>query len=366
MKVILTSGSLLPRYGGPAYSVARLATALIDKGIRVGVWAPDGSAGSNQILASCPEVLRLDVNLADIWERFSGADLIHDSGIWLPHNHRLARLAKAKMVPRVVSLRGMLEPLALRHKRMKKAVAWIAYQRHDLLSAGLFHATSEREAINIRRLNLGVPIRTIPNGVDAAASLIAERSKARLVIREEKRVALFLGRLHPIKGLPMLIEAWARVKPANWELRIVGPDEARHRAELEQQVARAGLSEAVIFVGDLHGEEKERAIIEANLFVLPSLSESFGVVVAEALAHGVPVLTTSGTPWSMLETEGCGWSVAPTVQGLVAGIGRATALESEALKQMGAHGVRFVLRDFSWSRVAQEFVAAYEGLLQRP
>ena len=94
----------------------------------------------------------------------------------------------------------------------------------------------------------------------------------------------------------MLVEAWARVRPQGWQLTVAGPDEAGHKAEIERAVAAAGLAELVTFAGPLYGEVKEAALLGADLLVLPSYSESFGMVVAEALAHGVPVLATTGTP----------------------------------------------------------------------
>ena len=105
----------------------------------------------------------------------------------------------------------------------------------------------------------------------------------------------------------MLVEAWARIRPQNWILRIAGPDEAGHQKQVERAVSAAGLGEVVSFTGPIEPEMKKSAFFDADLFVLPTHSESFGMVVAEALAHGVPVLTTTAAPWSILRERGCGW-----------------------------------------------------------
>ena len=105
----------------------------------------------------------------------------------------------------------------------------------------------------------------------------------------------------------MLIDAWARVRPEGWLLRIAGPDEAGHQKQLEGAVSAADLSEIVSFTGPVESQMKKSAFLDADLFVLPSHSESFGMVVAEALAYSVPVLTTTATPWSILRERGCGW-----------------------------------------------------------
>ena len=135
VKVFLAGTSLLPTYGGPALSVSRLAMALEETGIEVGLWASDQSAASTPLLPRKSSMRRIVGTEAAALNSFGKTDILHDNGIWLPHNHRLARLAAAQGIPRVVSTRGMLEPWALNHKRWKKAIAWSLYQRRDLKRA---------------------------------------------------------------------------------------------------------------------------------------------------------------------------------------------------------------------------------------
>jgi glycosyltransferase involved in cell wall biosynthesis len=160
----------------------------------------------------------------------------------------------------------------------------------------------------------------------------------------------------------MLVEAWARVRPEGWHLQIAGPDEAGHRAQVERAVSVAGLKEVVSFLGPVEGEAKNRAYFNADLFILPSYSESFGMAVAEALAHGLPVLTTNGAPWPELAVRGCGWSVDPTVDGIAQGLSQVTSQELAALQAMGTKGRAWVSADFAWGAVASQFLAAYEQL----
>lgn len=358
MKVLLAVKSLLPNYGGPAFSVSRLALALAEAGADVGLWAADRSAPKTALMPANAAVRRLGGSADEALRDFGRPDIVHDNGIWLPHNHRLAALAAAADCPRLVSPRGMLEPWALNHKRLKKRLAWWAYQRRDLRRAAYHHATAEREAKTLRELRLGVPIGFIPNGIDIADPVVREARDDRT------RTALFLGRLHPIKGLSLLIQAWGRLRPRGWRLDIAGPDEAGYRAVLEREVVAASLAESVRFLGSLDGEAKQRAFADADLFVLPSYSESFGMAAGEALAHGLPVLTTTGVPWPMIAARGCGWSVPCTAEGIAQGLAEATSLDSSVLATMGRKGRELVQSEFAWPNIARQFIGAYEACLR--
>ena len=202
LKIFLSATSLAPRYGGPAFSVSRLAIALASVGGKVGLWSSDGSVRDTSLLPKSEPVARLDGRLEDALRVFD-PDLVHDNGLWLWHNHRLAQACRKLGLPRLVSTRGMLEPWARRHKKWKKDIAWQAYQRRDIQDAAALHATAAREARNLQELGLDVAVNLIPNGVD-----IPVISRPLL---GPSRTALFMGRLYPVKGLPLLIEAWVGV-----------------------------------------------------------------------------------------------------------------------------------------------------------
>jgi glycosyltransferase involved in cell wall biosynthesis len=365
MKVLLTATSLQTDYGGPAFSVSRLARALVDTGVQVGLWAADGSAPVTQLLPKQTTVQRLAGSESEALEDFGSVDVLHDNGIWLPHNHHLAVLAEKRGIPRVVSIRGMLEPWAFRHKHARKKVAWWVYQRRDLRRAQCHITTGEAETGNVRRLELGVPIATIPNGVDVPEDR-RPRIERESMICGRPRTALFLGRIYPIKGLPMLVEAWSRLRPVGWRLRIAGPDEAGHQKQVEKAVADAGLNDIISFLGPVDPELKSDLFWDADLFVLPTYSENFGMAIAEALAHGLPVLTTTGAPWPMLQETGCGWWVEPTVDGLTEGLRAATNSEPEMLQQMGEKGCSLVSKQFSWNRIARLMCSTYQQILKHP
>ena len=286
----------------------------------------------------------------------SDADLAHIHGLWLPLHHAAVRAARQRGIPYVVSPRGMLEPWALAHRRWKKRLAWQLYQKSDLRGAALLHATSEVEAASIRRLGLRAPIALIPNGVDVPSPLPA---RARGPVRR----ALFLSRLHPVKGLPLLIEAWSRVRPDAWELVLAGPDEGGYRAAIEALVRQAGLPDVVTFAGPVADADKWALYRTADLVVLPTHSENFGLVVAEALGAGVPVLTTKGAPWRELETHACGWWTDVSADAIAAALAEATQTPRADLDAMGERGRALVLDRYGWEDAALQVKSAYEWIL---
>jgi glycosyltransferase involved in cell wall biosynthesis len=356
--VLITATSLRPAYGGPAYSVASLAAALADAGVAVGLWAADASVDAPGAAPRAP-LTRLQGPLRDTVPGFAPT-VIHDNGLWRPHNHRIADLARAAGVPRVVSTRGMLEPWAFRHKRWKKTAAWRLYQRRDLDSAAALHATAAEEGENLRSFALRPPIRTIANGVD-----LPELPPPSPGADPGVRTAIFLGRIYPVKGLLMLIEAWARVRPARWRLIIAGPDEAGHRRAVEAAVAAHGLGEAVSFPGPVAGAAKAALMQDADLMVAPSLSESFGMAIAEALAYRVPVLTTTAAPWPSLEDRGCGWRAAPTADAFARALSVATTSDPSILRTMGEAGRALVAAEYGWPGIAASFLTLYDELARQ-
>jgi glycosyltransferase involved in cell wall biosynthesis len=301
--------------------------------------------------------------VSDILGTWGKPDVIHDNGIWLPHNHELSVQAKRSATCRIVSPRGMLSPWARRHKRIKKTVAWTLYQRRDLALASSIHATSQDEASDLRCLNLGPPVIVIPNGIDASFRAQSHRPTSRQT--GSVRTALFLGRLYPVKGLPNLIEAWAAVNPDGWRLVIAGPDEGGHKSELEKQVRRLRLCNAVEFRGPVEKKEKAALFSGADLFVLPSLSESFGMAVAEAMQAGLPILTTSAVPWPDIEPKGLGWRVDETKTNLETALHQATSAPKGQLQEMGQRAAEYVNARFTWDKLTEEYIEMYQRAMSR-
>ncbi len=381
LTVMHVVAGLHPSSGGPSRTVVQLADALAsrpdvditlvsqtlegDPVVASGVSAVDRRMAAS----SSPWAIRLALPIRQELKRMlSGRhpSVVHSHGLWNPANHWASRAARCHGIPLVVHPRGMLEPWALQHKAWKKRVGMALYQRQDLESANVLIATSSFEYENIRKLRLQQPIALIPNGVALASSHSVEHEPHRDLGRA--RNVLFLSRVHPKKGLLNLIQAWADLAPRNWQLLIAGPNEGAHLDQVMARARQLGIHESVDYLGEVDGEQKSAIYRDADLFVLPTFSENFGVVVAEALAHGVPVITTRGAPWADLETHRCGWWIDIGVDPLVETLRTAMALSDEERRAMGVCGQEYVRR-YDWGGIAQDTAAVYSWILgdaQRP
>ncbi len=291
-------------------------------------------------------------------------DILHDHGIWLPSNHHVAVAAKRFGIPLVVHPHGMLEPWAMKYRAWKKRCAWQLYQKRNLEAATLFFATADREAESLRRLGFKQPVAIIPNGVTLPELASNNNRNKQLYINGSVRNILYLGRIHPIKGLLNLIESWGRLRPKNWRIHLAGPDEGGHLSEVMERIQALRLETDIKYVGEVSGNKKKELFELADLFILPSYSENFGVVVAEALAHGIPVITTKGTPWKGLVKHGCGWWVEPTVDALTEALQNAMDQEPDCLQAMGSNGQNYV-RKFDWKNIAQQTESVYRWILDQ-
>jgi glycosyltransferase involved in cell wall biosynthesis len=251
----------------------------------------------------------------------------------------------------------MLGRAALQISAWKKWPFWWLAQRSALAEADCIHATAISEYEEIRAAGLKNPVAIIPNGVDLPDLAGKWRPQ------KDGREVLSLGRIHPKKGLDRLVRAWAQVEPnfPAWSLRIVGPAEVGHDRELRSTANNLGVKRISI-QGPVYGEAKLAAYRCADLFVLPTLNENFGMVIAESLASGTPAITTKGAPWEGLEMERCGWWIDHGVEPLAATLKVAMGKPREELQAMGERGRAWMARAFCWDRIARDMLDVYRWL----
>ena len=356
---------------GPSYSVPSLCDALTRLGddVRLFTISDDISSAAKYRCAHFEQdwrnvpiltKMRASRALYEALERSAARlNVFHAHGLWLMANVYPAWVAQRHKRPFVVSPRGMLGQAALRFSRFRKLAFWYALQGSALRSAACFHATSEQEYRDVRAAGLHQPVAIVPNGID-----LPPRS-AMVKATEGPKTVLFLGRIHPKKGIDTLVEAWAKLeeKFSDWHLKIVGPLANNDYAKRVQRIIEAkGLRRAHL-AGPLYGASKSEAYATADLFILPTLDDNFAMTVAEALAHGTPVISTKGAPWQCLETNGCGWWIDHGVPPLASALNRAMSIDRQRLAEMGQAGRVWMERDFSWNAVACSLDSVYRWLM---
>ena len=303
--------------------------------------------------------------------------IVHLHGLWSLGLHRCAVICRRWGIPYVIAPRGMLEPWSLQQKWMKKRIARWLYQDWDLKGAVALHATAESEAEQFRKLGFKNPIIVSPNGVNVPSNPLfpVPRSPFPIAVRR----VLFVSRMHPKKGVLELVEAFKKVVSGGvkeWEVELVytvsGELEKEYEAKVKARVKELGLEDSFIFTGALNDEDKWQAYARADLFVLPTYSENFGIVVAEALWAGVPVITTKGTPWTEIEERKCGWWIDLPEDGsnpsdwpaLVSALECMMSMADGERRQMGDNGRRLVEEKYTWDAVVKKMVSGYESILR--
>jgi glycosyltransferase involved in cell wall biosynthesis len=292
----------------------------------------------------------------------STPEIVHLHGIWGPASRAAWRLTARHGGPRlVISPRGMLEPWALALSRWRKKVAWFAWTRALVERAAVMHVLCEEEAATLARLVPGIPICVVPNGIDLPELRVPREPTP------SQRTLLFLGRIHPKKGLEPLIEAWARLPHAaasGWRLAIAGWDDGGYEAGLVARVRQLGIADSVSFLGPVFGNVKERAFRSASAFILPSFSEGLPMAVLEAWSHGLPVMMTDECHLGLGFVSGAALRVEPTIPSLTAALADLiTALSPDELAAIGLRGRALVESRFTWPRIGAEMAQVYDSIV---
>lgn len=285
-------------------------------------------------------------------------DIVHIHGLWAPFSARAMTWCRQRGIPYVVSPHGCLMPRVFKKGWLKKHLFWSLALRKGVEQASLIHCTAEAERQAVARFGFEVPYVIAPLGVR-----VKEKGVDEGVGVQRIRTCLFLGRISDEKGLPLLLDAWKRLDAADWRLVIAGPDWRGYRALLEKKVAEEGIR-GVEFHDPVFGPDKDALYRNADLFALASPVENFSAVVLDALAFGVPVICTKGTPWGCIEREKCGWWVEPNSSAaLYEALRAAVALPRNELQETGQRGVAIAKRDYNWETISETILKGYESVL---
>lgn len=365
MKVLHLISGIGRELGGPSRSVQGLVAALERTGVET--WLMSMTPGDRPWMdgvrhfrAASRHGYFAAAQEASLALREIRPDLVHLHGIWNLDLHAAARAARKLGVPYVIAPRGSLDAWSLRQKRLKKRLARFVYQDRDLHSAAALHATAAVEVEQFRALGFKNPIFLSPNAVNVPPSLPPFSQRA-----DGRRRLLFLSRIHIKKGLLNLIEAWGRLRPEGWCVEVVGFNEKGHWDDCLRRIRELGIEKDFLYTGPLADNDKWAAYRRADAFVLPTYTENFGIVIAEALYAGIPVLTTKGAPWEDLVTHDAGWWIEIGVEPLIDGLRAIFAADDATRRQMGERGHRLILERYSWAPIAERLRVDYTSLLKK-
>jgi len=252
-------------------------------------------------------------------------------------------------------------------KIFKKYAAWKLFIKNNLIGASGFHVTAKIEFDDLALLKFRGNAAIIPNGINVS-EFISETDKEKLYKfipkAKGKRILLFFSRVAPTKGLLLLAHAWGKVAKANpsWHLVIAGPDNENHWPQVKSILDGYDKSRYTR-IDYLRGEERLAVLRYSDLFVLPTYWENFGIVVAESLMACTPVITTTKTPWTELESIGCGWTIEPEIAALEKVLRKTMNIDRHILAEMGQKGREYVMQKFNWRTIADDMKRYYEYIL---
>jgi glycosyltransferase involved in cell wall biosynthesis len=368
------------RYGGPIRSVHALGAALVRRGHQVSVYTTniDGDGDLDVPLGTPVDMDGVLVHYFPVgairrlcWSpalarqlrrTVASFDLVHLHSVFLWPTYSAARAARRARVPYIVSPRGMLVRDVIRAKSRFAKSAWIELvERRSLSEAARVHVTAEIEEAEAKALGLRLPDTfCVPNGVSWPSHHPA--LDAGPFARIPRPYALFLSRVNRKKGLDRLIRAWKWVP--RLALIIGGNDDEGILPELLALARSEGVADRLTFLGPVSDEHKWALYENAQMFILPSYSENFGNVVAEAMAMACPVVITPDVGLATLVREvGCGVITPGEPRVLAQAI---TDLQQNELqrKRFGALGRQAAIERLSWAGVAAQMEAEYYRTLE--
>lgn len=374
----LLYGTLDPKYGGPTYSIPIQCIGTQRLGCQMSFVVSESSKPwEGKLIDEGVEMINLPDPKSSLEHSFAVPlfkylkkcedypDIIHIHGVWMPEEHYAASFARKHNIPYVINPRGDMETARMNYnklKKIKKTLVWKIYAKEVVSKASCIIATSEQELEGVRKFGIKTPVAIIPNGIEVEAF-----PKEIIHRHGDKKVLLFLSRINPIKGIEFLLEAWSKLPihlRSNWELHIAGnSDPENYVFTLNEKIKKLSIQEFVKFIGPITGKAKMLKYQNSNLFILPTLNENFGNVVAEAMMCECPVITTKNAPWSCLVEDKCGWWIDLSVENLVKVLIESMSLSDNERHILGKLSRQCIINRFSSENVAKKTYQLYQWVI---
>lgn len=297
-------------------------------------------------------------------------DVVHSHGLRMLPGYEARRFARRRGVPLVISPHGQLDPWILDKRMIRKKIVGPLFDDRNQREAACIHVTADQEARYVRDSNIRTPVARVPIGLDASAYSTACDDREIIErwpeIKGKKRL-LFLSTIYPKKGLPRLAAAWGRLCKdwPDWHLVVTGRELGGGRQEAEAHLAACGVMGRVTFTGPVSDEMKKTMLACGDVYVLPTDGENFGIVIAEALASGAPVITSNTTPWGDIRRYECGWWIDVGVDPLCQALTEAMGLTDSQRHAMGQRSRKLIEEKYDWDVIVPQMRRMYEWVLNR-
>ena len=373
MKILHVVAGLWENTGGPAEVIPNLCLSLTRLGVEVDILTVDG-AHSKSLMAAHEQ----GVGLYSFPAKYIGGirytpgisqylsenshkyDIIHNHGHWLHPNWSACFYAKKNKIPFVTTPNGTLVSGMLKRSRMKKLVAWMLFDKHIIKYAKVIHSLSEFESHEMGRKikKQSQKIRVIPNGVFPPSQKSTDSlNKLQKVLKpKNEKILLFLSRVHPIKGIIDLLDAWCTLDNPDWKLVVVGPVED----EISGQVNAAMNTANVNIIGPVYGDERFDYFQLADAYILPSYAEGLPTALLEAASFGLPIIYTHECNFEDLEKVNGGILTSTGENSITSALSLLFDMPDEDLTKMSNRAKALIDDKYNWDNVAKNWFDCYQ------
>ena len=386
MKVLHVISSINENHGGPTRAILGMVLALRQLGIDaeivttgdngdVSITTQGASTDTPVPITLFPRFPMPVKSLDDfafsprftcwLWNHMGQYDLLHVHAVFGYPSTISMRIAQFKKIPYICRPCGLLGRWALSQQETKKSIYLALCERQNLDNAAAIHYATGVERDDAAYLHIEAPSFVSAIGTDVENKCIDSLSRLPEItgLPHDVPIILFMSRLHPVKGLEVLIHALAQITDIPFTFIVAGSGDPVYEQRIRSLITKTGLANRTRFIGFVSGDPKKLLLHEADLFVLTSLSESFGIAVLEALAAGTPVLVTSGVALaSTVRQHRLGYVTDMDIAEVAATL-RRFLNEREIARRMGERGREYVRKHYSWSHVASNLVQVYQSVL---
>jgi glycosyltransferase involved in cell wall biosynthesis len=382
MRILQIVPSISLVYGGPSQMVLGLSAALARAGVEVTVLTTDSNGDTGQAPLDVPLYhpveqdgyqvryfrcspfrrykFSLDL-LRWLYQHAKEFDLAHIHALFSPVSSFAATVARSRHLPYILRPLGTLDPADLQKKRQLKQIYAALLEKPNIAGAAAIHFTSLQEAKVSERFGVSTKDLVIPLGVTPSPTLNKGELQSKIPI------VLYMSRIDPKKGLNLLLPALENLLAEGFKFHFVlaggNPQDQAYEAKIKAQVQGSPLVEHTTITGFVTGDRKTNFLQQADLFVLPSYYENFGIAVAEAMASGTPVVISDGVYiWQDVQQAEAGWIASLTLESLMKAL-RLALSNAEERRLRGEKGKEYALRHYSWDAIAQQTIGAYQEIL---